>query len=55
MFQDTWLRVVNPRAHWLPQGASFRTGLYTLACPRVIDVPQGVTDRLKKALDEAAP
>ena len=38
VFQDTWLRVVNARAHWLPQGASFRTWLFTLAHHRVIDV-----------------
>ena len=38
VFQDTWLRVVKARAHWLPQGASFRTWLFTLAHHRVIDV-----------------
>jgi RNA polymerase sigma factor (sigma-70 family) len=38
IFQDTWLRVVNARARWQPQGASFRTWLYTLANHRVIDV-----------------
>jgi RNA polymerase sigma factor (sigma-70 family) len=38
VFQDTWLRVVNARAQWHPQGASFRTWLFTLANNRVIDL-----------------
>jgi len=38
VFQDTWLRVVNARAQWRPQGAAFRTWLFTLAQNRVIDV-----------------
>ena len=38
VFQDTWLRVVQARARWAPQGASFRTWLYTLAHHRVIDM-----------------
>jgi RNA polymerase sigma factor (sigma-70 family) len=38
VFQDTWLRVVKARADWAPQGASFRTWLFTLAHHRVIDV-----------------
>ena len=38
VFQDTWLRVVHARASWQPQGASFRTWLFTLAHHRVIDV-----------------
>src|SRR5882757_715404 len=38
VFQDTWLRVVQARARWQPQGASFRTWLYTLAHHRVIDM-----------------
>ncbi|GAA0751055.1 sigma-70 family RNA polymerase sigma factor [Ideonella azotifigens] len=38
VFQDTWLRLVNARAQWQPQGASFRTWLYTLAQNRVIDI-----------------
>lgn len=37
-FQDTWLRVVNARSSWAPQGASFRTWLFTLAHHRVIDL-----------------
>jgi RNA polymerase sigma factor (sigma-70 family) len=38
VFQDTWLRVVHARARWQPQGATFRTWLYTLAHHRVIDM-----------------
>jgi RNA polymerase sigma-70 factor (ECF subfamily) len=38
VFQDTWLRVVNARARWAPQGATFRTWLFTLAHHRVIDL-----------------
>jgi RNA polymerase sigma factor (sigma-70 family) len=38
VFQDTWLRVVNARARWAPQGASFRTWLFTLAHNRVVDM-----------------
>jgi len=38
VFQDTWLRVVNARARWSPQGAAFRTWLFTLAHHRAIDV-----------------
>lgn len=38
VFQDTWMRVVQSRTRWEPQGASFRTWLYTLAHHRVIDL-----------------
>ena len=38
VFQDTWLRVVNARERWAPQGATFRTWLFTLAHHRAIDV-----------------
>lgn len=38
VFQDTWLKVVNARAQWEPQGATFRTWLFTLAHHRVIDI-----------------
>jgi RNA polymerase sigma factor (sigma-70 family) len=37
VFQDTWLRVVQARARWAPQGASFRTWLFTLAHHRAVD------------------
>jgi RNA polymerase sigma-70 factor (ECF subfamily) len=38
VFQDTWLRVVHARQRWEPQGAAFRTWLFTLAHHRVIDL-----------------
>ena len=38
VFQDTWLRVVNARASWAPQGATFRTWLFTLAHHRAVDL-----------------
>ena len=38
VFQDTWLRVVHARARWEPQGASFRTWLFTLAHHRAVDL-----------------
>ncbi len=38
VFQDTWLRVVQSRNAWAPQGATFRTWLFTLAHHRAIDV-----------------
>jgi RNA polymerase sigma-70 factor (ECF subfamily) len=37
VFQDTWLRVVQSRLRWAPQGASFRTWLFTLAHHRAVD------------------
>ena len=37
-FQDTWLRVVHARARWQPQGATFRTWLFTLAHHGVVDL-----------------
>lgn len=38
VYQDTWLRVVQSRAQWAPQGASFKTWLFTMAHHRAIDV-----------------
>ncbi len=38
VFQETWLKVINTRERWSPQGASFRTWLFTLAHHRVIDI-----------------
>jgi len=37
VFQDTWQRVIQARERWSPQGASFRTWLFTLAHHRAID------------------
>lgn len=38
VYQDAWLRVVQARERWVPQGASFKTWLFTLAHHRAIDV-----------------
>lgn len=38
VFQDTWLRVVHARSRWEPQGATFRTWLFTFAHHRVVDL-----------------
>jgi RNA polymerase sigma-70 factor (ECF subfamily) len=37
VFQDTWLRAVQARQQWRPQGAAFRTWLFTLAHHRAVD------------------
>ena len=37
VFQDTWLRAIQARHGWAPQGASFRTWLCTLAHHRAVD------------------
>jgi len=37
VFQDTWQRVIQARERWAPQGASFRTWLFTIAQRRAID------------------
>jgi RNA polymerase sigma factor (sigma-70 family) len=37
VFQDTWSRVIQARERWSPQGAAFRTWLFTLAHHRAID------------------
>jgi RNA polymerase sigma factor (sigma-70 family) len=37
VFQDTWSRVIQARERWAPQGATFRTWLFTLAHHRAID------------------
>jgi RNA polymerase sigma factor (sigma-70 family) len=38
VFQDTWMRVIHARDRWQPQGASFRTWLFTLAHHRAVDL-----------------
>lgn len=37
VFQDTWLRAIQARHSWHPQGASWRTWLFTLAHHRAVD------------------
>ena len=37
VFQDTWLRAIQARDTWQPQGAAWRTWLFTLAHHRAVD------------------
>jgi RNA polymerase sigma-70 factor (ECF subfamily) len=37
VFQDAWMRAIEARASWQPQGATFRTWLFTIAHHRAID------------------
>ncbi|MBL8344746.1 MAG: sigma-70 family RNA polymerase sigma factor [Rubrivivax sp.] len=37
VFQDTWMRAIEARATWQPQGAAFRTWLFTIAHHRAVD------------------
>jgi RNA polymerase sigma-70 factor (ECF subfamily) len=37
VFQDTWLRAIQAREQWQPQGATFRTWLCTIAHHRAVD------------------
>jgi len=54
VFQDTWLRVVHARAQWHPQGATFRTWLFTLANHRVIDLWRKSGREVSLDLDDEA-
>lgn len=38
VYQDAWMRLVQARERWQPQGASFRTWLFSIAHHRAIDV-----------------
>ncbi|MEK8030430.1 sigma-70 family RNA polymerase sigma factor [Ideonella sp. DXS29W] len=38
VFQDTWLRMIQAAPRWAPQGARFRTWLFTMAHHRAIDM-----------------
>jgi RNA polymerase sigma-70 factor (ECF subfamily) len=37
VFKDPWMRAIEARATWQPQGAAFRTWLFTIAHHRAID------------------
>ena len=37
VFQDTWLRAIQAGHTWQPQGAAWRTWLFTLAHHRAVD------------------
>ena len=49
VFQDTWLRAIQARHGWQPQGASFRTWLFTLAHHRAVDCLEGLPVAQKTA------
>ncbi|MBX3626401.1 MAG: sigma-70 family RNA polymerase sigma factor [Rhizobacter sp.] len=55
VFQDTWLKVVNARAQWMPQGATFRTWLFTLAHHRVIDIWRRSGREVSVSTDDDTP
>ncbi len=55
VFQDSWLRVVQERERWEPQGASFRTWLFTMAHHRAVDCLRKSGRELQVQEDEAAP
>ena len=61
VFQDTWLRVVAARESWSPQGATFRTWLFTLAHHRAVDCLRksgrevSVTDEVEPWQPEGQP
>ena len=55
VFQDTWLKVVNARQQWAPQGASFRTWLFTLANHRVIDIWRRSGREVSMSTDDDSP
>lgn len=38
VFQDTWMRMIQAAPQWAPQGARFRTWLFTIAHHRAIDM-----------------
>jgi RNA polymerase sigma-70 factor (ECF subfamily) len=55
VFQDSWLRVVQECARWEPQGASFRTWLFTMAHHRAVDCLRKGGRELQAVQDETSP
>ena len=55
VFQDTWLRAMQARDRWSPQGAAFRTWLFTLAHHRAIDVLRRSGREISRDSDEREP
>jgi RNA polymerase sigma-70 factor (ECF subfamily) len=53
VFQDTWLRVLQSKERYTPQGAQFRTWLFTLAHHRAIDILRRSGRELPLAADDA--
>lgn len=53
VFQETWLRIVNARASFRPQGASWRTWAFTIAHNLAVDrLRTGGREFTPEALDE---
>lgn len=55
VFQDTWLRAIEARDRWQPQGASFRTWLFTLAHHRAVDCLRKSGREISLDAEESAP
>lgn len=55
VFQDTWLRVIQARQRWQPQGATFRTWLFTLAHHRAVDCLRKSGREISAASDDEEP
>ena len=55
VFQDTWLRAMQARERWAPQGAAFRTWLFTLAHHRAVDVLRRSGREVSQDTDEREP
>jgi RNA polymerase sigma factor (sigma-70 family) len=55
VFQDSWLRVLQACHSWQPQGASFRTWLFTIAHHRAVDCLRKSGRELQPLQDEDSP
>jgi RNA polymerase sigma-70 factor (ECF subfamily) len=55
VFQDTWLRAIQARADYRPQGAQWRTWLFTLAHHRAVDCLRRLGREVSLDLDDEAP
>lgn len=55
VFQDTWLRAIQARHSWQPQGATWRTWLFTLAHHRAVDCLRKQGREVSLSGDEDAP
>ena len=55
VFQDTWLRAIQARHSWQPQGAAWRTWLFTLAHHRAVDCLRKLGREVSLSGDEESP
>ncbi len=55
VFQDTWLRAIQARHTWQPQGAAWRTWLFTLAHHRAVDCLRKAGREVSWGGDDDAP